>query len=454
MSVLSSSPPPALAPQVPALRAARTPRAIWRLTRALLLLLLALPCALLAAPWQQNVRGEGHVSAYAPLERRQAVEAPIDGRIVRWWVVEGSEVAAGDPLFEITDNDPRLLERLRDQLEAARAKLAASQAKVHNYDGLISAYGDAQRLALEAAAQRVAMAEQSVAATTRAVEAADVAHLTAGLNFERREELRRDGLASQRDWELARLEVRRASAELERQRAALRAAESDKAAKVADLGKTRAEFDAKVRSARADREGAASDAASARATVLDLEVKLARQETQRATAPAAGTVYRLMANAGGEMVKAGDPVVVIVPQTESMAVELWVDGNDMPLVSAGRKVRVQFEGWPAVQFAGWPSVAVGTFGGVVRLVDATDDGRGKFRVLVGPDPQDQAWPSRRFLRQGVQARGWVLLEQVSLGFELWRQINGFPPVIADVEPGSSRGAAKPQAKGTPTRGPK
>ena len=132
--------------------------------------------------------------------------------------------------------------------------------------------------------------------------------------------------------------------------------------------------------------------------------------------------------------KGGDPVVVLVPDTQNMAVELLIDGNDMPLLSVGRKVRLQFEGWPAVQFAGWPSVAVGTFGGVIQLIDATDNGTARFRVLIVPDENDEAWPSRRFLRQGVQARGWILLEQVTLGFELWRNLNGFPPVISDAEP--------------------
>ena len=129
------------------------------------------------------------------------------------------------------------------------------------------------------------------------------------------------------------------------------------------------------------------------------------------------------------MVKAGDALAVLVPDTESRAVELWIDGNDIPLIAEGGKVRLQFEGWPAVQFTGWPSVAVGTFGGRVALVDATDDGTGKFRVLVVPEA-GEPWPSGRFLRQGTQANGWVLLQRVSLGYELWRRFNGFPPSMS------------------------
>jgi hypothetical protein len=128
------------------------------------------------------------------------------------------------------------------------------------------------------------------------------------------------------------------------------------------------------------------------------------------------------------MVKAGDPLVLLVPEAGSRAVELYVDGNDAPLVEPGRPVRIQFEGWPAVQFVGWPSVAVGTFPGEVAFIDAHDDGKGRFRVVVVPTESD-AWPEGRYLRQGVRANGWVLLNRVKLGFELWRRFNGFPPAL-------------------------
>ncbi len=95
-------------------------------------------------------------------------------------------------------------------------------------------------------------------------------------------------------------------------------------------------------------------------------------------------------------------------------------------------MRIQFEGWPALQFSGWPSVAVGTFGGVISVIDAADDGKGKFRVLVVPDGNER-WPSGRYLRQGVRANGWILLNRVTLAYELWRQFNGFPPALANPE---------------------
>lgn len=186
-----------------------------------------------------------------------------------------------------------------------------------------------------------------------------------------------------------------------------------------------------------------SEEANASAELSRIEVRLARQSVLSVKAPRAGTILRRMAGAGSELVKAGDVLAVIVPDTQSRAVEIWVDGNDVPLIHPGQHVRLQFEGWPAVQFSGWPSVAVGTFGGEVVLIDPSDNGYGKFRILLGPSPSDP-WPSTRYLRQGVRANAWINLSQVSLGFELWRQFNGFPPLLpAEAYRATDAGEKKP-----------
>ena len=79
-------------------------------------------------------------------------------------------------------------------------------------------------------------------------------------------------------------------------------------------------------------------------------------------------------------------------------------------------------------------------------MDAADNGKGKFRILVRPDPEEP-WPDEKLLRQGGRANGWILLNQVSLGYEIWRQLNGFPPVYgdggkSDSEPGSDKDVKK------------
>ena len=76
------------------------------------------------------------------------------------------------------------------------------------------------------------------------------------------------------------------------------------------------------------------------------------------------------------------------------------------------------------------------------IVDAQADQDGRFRVVVVPDPEDPTWPDRRYLRQGVRANGWCLLDTVSVGFELWRNLNAFPPSVEKApDPGLRKGKA-------------
>ncbi|MFN8615417.1 MAG: hypothetical protein U0003_05885 [Vampirovibrionales bacterium] len=136
-----------------------------------------------------------------------------------------------------------------------------------------------------------------------------------------------------------------------------------------------------------------------------------------------------------QTVKQNTSLAVVVPQTKDQAVALTIADFNAPLVAVGRPVRLQFSGWPALQFSGWPSISAGTFAGTVAVVDALDDGMNRYRVLVRPDwkrikaNNDKPWPSPKYLRAGTQAHGWILLDTVPLGFELWRQFNGFPPSL-------------------------
>jgi multidrug resistance efflux pump len=424
-----------------ALSLVQPPRLSRVLARVLGAAVLVTAVALVAAPWQQSASGSGRVVAFSPAERQQQVEAPIEGRVTRWHVQEGSLVRQGQLLAELTDNDPELLRRLEDERTAVAQRVEAARARVQALEARILQLTGSRTQALSAADARVDMARDRVQAAEQALTAAEASLATAQLQHSRQQALLAQGLTSARTAEVAELEQVRARTEVDRARASLSAARSELRALAGDSGRVGNDVAASVADARASRAAAEAEVASGSAELARMDVRLARQRTQAVHAPMDGTVLRLTGGLGGEMVKGGDPLLVLVPTTEARAVELWVDGNDVPLLGEGRPVRLQFEGWPAVQFTGWPSVAVGTFGGRVALVDSTDDGKGKFRVLVTPDAGDVPWPSGRYLRQGVRVNGWVLLEQVRLGYELWRRFNGFPPVVASAEP-SEKGEAK------------
>lgn len=406
----------------------RPPRATKVLARLVKAILAVVIAALAVVPWQQNTRGKGRVIAYAPVERQQAVEAPIEGRVARWHVQEGEHVNEGDLIVDLSDNDPEILVRLRTERDSQLSRIEAARARLSAVEARLESLGGSREAAISAAASRVKMAEERREAAERALEASEQAEETARLNIERQRALFTSGLSSKRTVELAELDMVRARTEADRARASLRAARNEVAAVSSDRDKVSRDTQASLDDASATRASASAEIASATAELARIDVRLARQSTQAVRAPRAGSILRVIARHGAEMVKAGDPLAIIVPDTNERAVELWIDGNDIPLVTPGRDVRLQFEGWPAVQFAGWPQVSVGTFGGRVAFVDAADDGTGRFRAVIVPNGREP-WPATRFLRQGTRVNGWVLLDRVRLGYELWRQFNGFPPQL-------------------------
>lgn len=291
-------------------------------------------------PWVQTTNGPGVVTALDPNDRVQEINALVSGRIDRWYVQDGSRVKAGDPILRLADNDPRLIERLgaeQNQIERQR---------------------DAAMAALE----------------------------TAKIDLRRTEELFNEGLASRRDYELARIKV----------------------------------------------EDLTANVAAAEASLTRQSVDASRQSQQLITAPRDGTILRVNAGDTATFVSAGTNIATFQPDGAQRAVELFIDGRDVALVKPGDPVSILFEGWPAVQFSGWPSVALGTFPGVVISVDPTAQPNGQFRVLVGePEGAENPWPDERFVRFGATARGWVLLETVPLYYEVWRQLNNFPPIFTE-----------------------
>ena len=417
---------PGDAPTLPALNLTGSTRFMRLFSRFLLAAFFLVAIGILFAPWRQFVGGSGRVIAFDPLDRRVNVEALVSGRVKKLHVVEGQRVKAGEIIVEIQDNDPNLLQNLQTQRQAIESRRTFARSRVEALTAQITQQELAKTQALDSARERVA--------------AASIGAETAALDYRRVSSLFEKGLASRREYEQAILRRDSTAADLRSAEATLKRTEND--------------FEASIASSRASRESAQSDVASAERDLTSLDISLSQNQRQVVEAPRDGIVLQV-AVTDGTYLKPGSPICVIIPETESRFVEVWLDGNDVPLVQArhevdgkvvpGSPVRLAFEGWPAVQAIGWPQLAIGTFAGEVVFVDATDDGTGRFRVVVGPaedtvdrgdgeGPVKVGWPDGdRWLRQGVQAKAWVMLQRVPLWFELWRQINGFPPVITDTD---------------------
>ncbi|MFO0888963.1 MAG: biotin/lipoyl-binding protein [Isosphaeraceae bacterium] len=434
--------------ELPAMSMIAPPARVRRFARALGLVFLLLPVALVLLPWRQSVQGQGRVIGYAPLDRQQSIDATVSGRVVEWFVHEGSRVKKGDLIARLADNDPEYLIRLERERVAIEAKLSAAREQAKVYSDVIRQYEGYREMVVAAATRQVEVAMQKIKAEEQEVRAARVAYETDSIQVKRVKEMAESGIESRRNYELADQKYRESWAKLKKAEADLEGARGNKEAKEAERKSYEADANTKIGVARSNLEECKISIGEYEKELRGTENKIARQEAQVVSAPRDGTILRLLAYIGTEQVKQGDPIALMVPDDVRLAVELHVDGNDAPLISEGRMVRIQFEGWPAVQFPGWPSVAVGTFGGEVALVDSTDvDGDGKFRILVLPDPSEQQdpstrWPSQPWLRQGVRVKAWVLLNEVRLGYEFWRRLNGFPPVISKGEPQAKEAKVK------------
>lgn len=448
---------------IPALQYLRQPITARRAAYLLLFLFLITPVVMIFVPWQQSLTASGRVVAFDPTLREQVVEAPVDGRIVKIHVMEGQEVKGpkvdsygnvipntGTLLVSIRDPDPMLMTRLLEQKKTVEQRLKAASDRVNSYLNQINALKSSRGKAIQVAERRIEVAKKREEASTRSLENAIATYKLAAYQQDQQEKLLQSKLTSELNFRQAQQKKDAAFANQERARAEKMEAEQSKLASMADLDKVGFDFDAQILSAEASRQSAEAEVATAKASLADIRVRISRQETQDVYAPCDGTIFRVLTRGagGGTTVKAGTPLMRVVPDVpeKDRVVELIVDGNDAPLINelwhkhlreTGKKpqipVRLQFEGYPAVQWVGWPSAAVGTFGGVVDFVDAADDGKGNFRILVRRDPEEEKinpWPRGYALRQGLRANGWVLLNRVSLGWEFWRRLNGFPPVVA------------------------
>lgn len=376
------------------LRLVTTAGSMYGVMYTLLTILAIVTLGLIFIKWQQTVVGSGKVTSFSPNARPQTVESIIAGRIVDWKVKEGAVVNAGDTICVLADINVNFLDKdLIDRLSTLRDRTLK-----------------AQEAAIGTAIQRRRQAEQRLE-QARARYANVLVNLgIAKTRFGRAEQLFKDDLVSRRELETATSNLQTSIADSVMTSAAILAAQQD------------------VDAFRNEEERVISQA---QVSIQEAEVRLGnaagRVGARTVTAPITGTIVRIAKAGAGQTVKEGEQLAVIVPSIDDQAAEIYVSSMDAALIEPGKLVSLQFSGFPAFQFSGWQNIAVGIFHGRVKVIDAVDDGTGRFRVLVVPDPERRDWPTAQYLRQGTDVSGWVLLNDVPLGYELWRQLMGFPP---------------------------
>lgn len=388
---------------------------------------------LLFLPWTQNIRSKGFVTALRPDQRPQTIHSIIAGRIEKWYVAEGDYVAAGDTILRISEIkdeyfDSLLLPRTQQQVDVKTRAARSYGDKVGALENQIEALEQNNILKLQQAQNSLTIASLKVQSDSMELVQAKVNFDIGKYQLERAEQLFKEGLISVVSLEGRRLKFQEVQAKLIGTENKFLSSKNEFITAKIDLGAIDNEFKDKVAKAKSEMFTAMSSQFDAEATVAKLENQYSnyaqRSDYRYILAPQNGFIAKAIQVGIGETIKEGAEIVNIVPANAELAVEMFVQPVDLPLIKPGNKVRFIFDGWPAIVFSGWPQLSNGTFGGVVVAVDQFAGPTNQYRVLVTEDPEEEGWPD--LLRMGSGADGIALFNDVPVWYELWRQLNGFP----------------------------
>ncbi|WP_396603205.1 HlyD family secretion protein [Algibacter sp. R77976] len=402
-------------------------------------------------PWTQNITGQGIVTTLKPNQRPQYIQSQIPGRIEEWFVQEGDSVKEGQIILRISEVksdyfDDKLIERTNDQIKAKSSSVTAYEGKVSALNRQISALKNEQALKIEQTKNKLLQSKLKVKSDSIDLEASKTNLKIAETQFNRIQTLQEEGLKAVKDVEEKRLKLQETQAKFISQENKYLASQNEVINARLELSRTNAAFADKISKAQSDMFTAQSSGFDTQAQVSKLENASSnyqkRNDLLYVKAPQSGYINKVLTGGVGVTFKEGAELVGIMPAKIDLAVETFVRPIDLPLLHVGENVRVQFDGWPAIVFSGWPNVSYGTYGAKVVAIERFISDNGKYRVLLAPDETDHKWPEA--IRAGSGAKTIALLEDVPIWFELWRQINSFPPNY--YQPESSKTASTKDKK--------
>lgn len=406
--------------------------------RRWLLGLLIFTLIMMFMPWVQNFRAKGLVTSLAAGDRPQSVHATLPGRIEAWYVLEGDTVRRGDTIARMSEIkseyfDPQLVERTGRARDAKENSAENYLLKADALGRQITALRQEKELKLEQAKNKLAQSRLYVNTLRADLAQQETQVDIADFQLRRIDTLFNQGLKSLTDRESRVLKAQEARAKLVATQNKLDQAVTDVEQAQLQLVSVGPEYDNKIAKAQSDRQSAITAYYAAEGDVAKLESDVAnysiRRDNNIIVAPQNGIIGTILTPGLGETVKEGESILTILPQGFRPAVEMFVDPFNLSLIQKGQNVRFLFDGWPAVFFSGWPGLSYGTFVGDIVAIDNIIDSKGNYRVLVAPSVDGRDWPD--VLRPGSGAEGVVLLNTVPVWYELWRQLNAFPPDYYD-----------------------
>jgi membrane fusion protein, adhesin transport system len=389
---------------------------------------------LLFLPWTQNIRTNGSVTTLKPDQRPQTINSIIPGRIERWYVKEGDFVKKGDTiafLSEVKDKffDTSLISRTQNQMDLKNSTVDSYKNKVLALNSQKRAIEELRGLKIQQGNNKLLQAKLKAENDSNNYQAAQANYAAAKSQFNRMDSLYQEGLKSLTDLENRRVKEQKAYAYRVESLNKWLTSQNEIINTRVELSNIRMKFDSDIAKINSEIFSTLSTQFDSEGTVTkmmnDLSNFSKRNSLYYILAPQNGYISSLIYTGIGETIKEGDPIVHIMPTQYQLSVELFVEPIDLPLLQIGQEVRIQFDGWPAVVFAGWPNTSYGTYGGTIYAMDMFIGQNGKYRILVKPDESEHEWPDA--LMYGGGTNNMILLNDVPIWYELWRNVNGFPP---------------------------
>ena len=395
---------------------------------------------ILFVPWTQNINTSGIVTTQFQEQRPQQINSIIPGKIIKWWVKEGDFVQKGDTIVELADTkddylDPRLIERTNDQLIAKKQKVDFYDNKITNIKGQLVAIEEGFKLKEAAIKNKIQQLERKILIDSAELSAAKI-DLEVGTNqYNRAGKMLNDGIISLVDYERRTQSFNKAKAGFQEKQQKFLNTKQDVLIARIELNTLKQDVNDKLFKLKGDIANSNTEKSTVIAEVAKNENELSnyriRGSQKWLLAPQTGQIIKAKKAGINEIVKEGEMIVEIVPNSFLYAVELFVKPMDLALINKGQDVRLQFDGYPAIVFSGWPNSSYGTFAGKISAIETNRNENGQFRVLIIPDMTEKNWPSN--LKIGTGAQGFALLNDVPIWYELWRQLNGFPPDFYTLE---------------------
>jgi multidrug efflux pump subunit AcrA (membrane-fusion protein) len=392
---------------------------------------LILCVVILFLPWTQNIRVSGSVSTLYQGQRPQQLNSPIPGKIIKWHVKNGDHVKKGDTILELAEvkegyMDPLLLRRTQEQVNAKKSVRDYYKAKVETTGAQLNAINTSRSLKIEQLKIKIQQLNTKIAA-----EEAELAAVTNELKlsedqYGRQKTLYDDGLVSLTQFQQRSVSYQNALAKKTAAENKLLQSRQEILTLNIEQNAIMQDYTEKVSKTEGERfqsiEGSTGEIAKLENQAANYRV---RQGMYAVLAAQDGQVVQLTKSGIGEILKETESIGTIVPKTVDYAIEIYVKPVDLPLLNTGQRVMCIFDGFPAIIFSGWPNSSFGTFAGTVVAVESNINANGLFKALVVEDKNQKPWPDQ--IKMGAGVKGIAILNDVPVWYELWRNINGFPP---------------------------